>query len=223
MKPSPSNSLRYWLTFGLSALVGLPVLIVAGLLLAVLLPQLQERFDSEYRALGIAVADRVDALLVRSASAIDRLGNDVAALPDDDPALAQKLDALATTDVAIEALFVLDRQLKVVQAGLDGAERLVRDNYIGADFSGRTYVREALRNNKVAWSDVFLSTRGEASVAVALPLGARVFVGEMNLRQLSEFVRHLGEVEGLAAIIADGTYKAINDKYFSVNLLTLQK
>ena len=32
MKPSPSNSLRYWLTFGLSALVGLPVLIVAGLM-----------------------------------------------------------------------------------------------------------------------------------------------------------------------------------------------
>jgi PAS domain S-box-containing protein len=203
MTPSPSNSLRYWLTFGLSALVGLPVLIVAGLLLAFLLPQLQERFDSEYRALGIAVADRVDALLVRSASAIDRLSKDVLALPDDDPALVQKLDALATTDVAIEALFVLDTQLKVVQAGLDGAERRVRDNFIGADFSGRTYVREALRNNKVAWSDVFLSTRGEASVAVALPFGARVFVGEMNLRQLSEFVRHLGEVEGLAAIIVD--------------------
>lgn len=29
--------------------------------------------------------------------------------------------------------------------------------------------------------------------------------------------------QALAAIIADGTYKAINDKYFSVNLLTLQK
>lgn len=29
--------------------------------------------------------------------------------------------------------------------------------------------------------------------------------------------------QALAAIIADGTYKTINDKYFSVNLLTLQK
>ena len=203
MKPSPSNSLRYWLTFGLSALVGVPVLIVAGLLLAFLLPQLQERFDSEYRALGIAIADRVDALLVSSAGAISRLGNDVLSLSDGDPELMQKLDALATTDIAIEALFLLDDQFKVVQAGLDGTERLVRDNYIGADFAGRPHVREALRSGKVAWSDVFLSTRGEASVAVALPFGARVLVGEMNLRQLSDFVRHLGEVEGLAAIIVD--------------------
>ena len=203
MKPAPSNSLRYWLTFGLSALVGVPVLIVAGLLLAFLLPQLQDRFDSEYRAVGIAVADRVDGLLVSSANAIARLGNDILSLRDADPELGQQLDALATTDVAIEALFLLDQHLKVVQVGLYGAERPYRDNYIGTDFSGRAHVKAALSSGKITWSDVFLSTRGEASVAVALPFGSRVLVGEMNLRQLSDFVRHLGEVEGLAAIIVD--------------------
>ena len=203
MKPPLPTSLRYWLTLGLSALVGLPVLIVAGFLLVALLPQLQARFDSEYRALGMAVADRVDGLLISSAGAINRLGLDLAPLPLSDPLIAQKLDALTTADTALDALFLLDQGLKVAQVGLDGAERKYRDNFIGVDFAGRAYVKAAQKSGRIVWSDVFLSARGEASVAVALPYADRLLVGEMNLRQLSGFVRHLGEIEGLAAIIVD--------------------
>ena len=57
------------------------------------------------------------------------------------------------------------------------------------------------------------------------PISDPKYVGEgvgMALRQDDDKLRESLNV-ALAALIADGTYKAINDKFFSVNLLTLQK
>ena len=57
------------------------------------------------------------------------------------------------------------------------------------------------------------------------PISDPKYVGEgvgMALRQDDDQLRESLNV-ALAALIADGTYKAINDKFFSVNLLTLKK
>jgi polar amino acid transport system substrate-binding protein len=44
----------------------------------------------------------------------------------------------------------------------------------------------------------------------------------MALRKEDEALRQQLN-QALASIIADGTYQAINDKFFSVNLLTLEQ
>jgi polar amino acid transport system substrate-binding protein len=57
------------------------------------------------------------------------------------------------------------------------------------------------------------------------PVSDPKYVGEgvgIALRQDDDQLRESLN-QALAALIADGTYKAINDKFFSVNLLTLQK
>ena len=198
-----SHQLRHWLTIGLCALTGVPILMVAAFLLVFLVPQQQLRVEAERRAFSDAVSDRVDGFLVSSAAAIERLGSEIAGLSASDPSLAPKLDTLATTELAIEALYLLDRQLRIIEVGLDGSHRAYRGNYLGIDFSGRAYVRAAQRSGKATWSDIYLSARGEASVAVAIPLDGRILVGEMNLRQLSDFVRRLGGLEGLVAIVVD--------------------
>ena len=198
-----ANLLRHWLTLGLSMLVGVPVLIVTGFLLVILVPQIQTYIDAEHRALSNSVSDRVDGFLLATAGGIERLGKDIAALPASDSSIQQRLDTLATTDLAIESLYLLDKRLSVSQVGLHGRHRLYRDNFIGLDFSGRRYVRTAQNTGKIAWSDTYLSARGEMSVAVAIPLDGRVLVGEMNLLQLSDFVRNLSEKEKFLAIVAD--------------------
>ena len=197
------SRLRHWLTVGLCALAGIPVLMVAGFLLVFLVPQQQARVEAERRAFSDAVSSRVDSYLIASATAIERLGEEIAAVGVADPIVEHKLDTLATTELAIEALYLLDSRLRVVQVGLEGTHRSFRANYHGIDFSGRPYVRMAQRSGKATWSDIYLSARGEASVAVAIPLADRTLVGEMNLRELSEFVRQLGGIEGLVAIIVD--------------------
>ena len=62
-----------------------------------------------------------------------------------------------------------------------------------------------------------------------LPRGARMIDGDEHgyryqaVRNDFYLACWRTQNQALAAIIADGTYKTINDKYFSVNLLTLQK
>ena len=66
---------------------------------------------------------------------------------------------------------------------------------------------------------------GACCTLAGAPISEAKYVGEgvgIALRKEDAALRDELN-EALAAIIADGTYKAINDKYFSVNLLTLQK
>ena len=69
------------------------------------------------------------------------------------------------------------------------------------------------------------SEDGACCVLAGAPISEAKYVGEgvgIALRKEDAALRDQLN-QALAAIIADGTYKAINDKYFSVNLLTLQK
>lgn len=195
--------LRHWLTLSLSVLMVTPVLIVAGFLLAFLVPQIQTHVESENRALSDAVSAQVDAFLIAAAGGIERLGEDIAVLPAADPGLQQRLDTLATTDLAIEALYLLDTLDRVTHVGLTQSRRSFREDFTGLDFSARGYVQAARRSGGVTWSDTYLSVRGEVAVAVAIPSKGRLLVGEMNLRQLSEFVLRLGEAGKLMAVLVD--------------------
>jgi diguanylate cyclase (GGDEF)-like protein/PAS domain S-box-containing protein len=195
--------LHHWLTLSLSVLVVFPVMIVTGFLLVSLVPQIQSHVEGENRALSHAIAAQVDAFLISAAGGIERLGEDIAPLPAEDPRIQQRLDTLATTDLGIDVLYLLDARNRVVQVGLDRSRRAFREDYVGLDFSARNYVQAARRSGWVTWSDTYLSTRGEVSVAVAIPHKGRTLVGEMDLRQLSEFVRQLGETGKLMAVLVD--------------------
>ena len=70
-----------------------------------------------------------------------------------------------------------------------------------------------------------VSQTGSCCRLAGEPISDPKYVGEgvgMAVRKEDEALRQQLN-EALAAIIADGTYQAINDKYFSVNLLTLER
>ncbi|MVW75076.1 ABC transporter substrate-binding protein [Pseudomonas xionganensis] len=69
------------------------------------------------------------------------------------------------------------------------------------------------------------STDGSCCRLAGEPISDPKYVGEgvgMAVRKEDEALRQQLN-QALAAIIADGTYQAINDKFFSVNLLTLEQ
>ena len=198
-----SRLLRHWLTLSLAILVVLPLALVMGFLLWSLVPQMQSRMQAESRALSDAVTAQVDTFLLASAGGIERLGQDLAALPGNDASVQKQLDTLATADLTIEALYLLDERDQVKSVGLMPARRPFREDSLGFDFSGRSFVQAARHSATPTWSDTFLSTRGEMSVAVAVPVKGQMLVAEMNLRQLSEFVGRLTHSKQLTAILVD--------------------
>jgi len=195
--------LKHWLTLSLSFLVVMPVLIVTGVLLLLLIPQMQERVEAENRTFSSAVSAQVDSFLIETAGGIERLAAEIQELPASDPVVQTRLDTLAATSRAIDALYLLDADDRVRHVGLPLDRRAQREDLKGTDLSGLVHVREARRSQAVTWSDSYLSTRGGISVAVTYPLKDKLLVAEMDLRQLSDFVRSLGQAGRLLAIIVD--------------------
>ena len=159
--------LHHWLTISLALLVVVPVLIVAAVLLAILVPQLQARVDGENRALSAAVSAQVDSYLIAAAGGIARLGKDLPQSLATNSGIQQRLDTLATADLAIDTLYLLDASDRVVNVGLAQSQRKHREDRLGLDFSARSYVAAARSSGQLTWSDTYLSTRGTVSVAAA--------------------------------------------------------
>lgn len=198
-----SRLLRHWLTLSLTVLVVLPLLMVTGFLMAFLLPQLQTQVEAESRVLTDAVTAEVDTFLIAAARSVKALGEDIGNLPSGDPTIQPRLDTLTTTDLTIDALYQLDPQGQVMLVGLVPDRRPFREDFFGFDFSARSYVQQAHRSGAITWSDTYLSTRGEMSVAVAVPNTGRMLVAEMNLHNLSSFMRRLTNEEKLVAMLID--------------------
>ena len=58
-----ARSLRFWLTLGLSAVVGVAIVAVVAVLLGVLLPRLNDQVANSNRTLGVALSRQVDDFL----------------------------------------------------------------------------------------------------------------------------------------------------------------
>jgi diguanylate cyclase (GGDEF)-like protein/PAS domain S-box-containing protein len=198
-----SRLLRHWLTLSLTVLVVLPLLMVTGFLIVFLVPQLQTQVEAESRVLTDAVTAEVDTFLIAAARSIEILGEDIGTFPAGDPSIQPRLDTLATTDLTIETLYLLDAKDQVMLVGLGPERRPFREDFFGFDFSARSYVQQAHRSGAITWSDTYLSTRGEMSVAVAVPNKGRMLVAEMDLQNLSSFVRRLTHQEKLVAMLID--------------------
>ena len=210
---SMARSLRFWFSLGLSSLVGVAVLLVGTILLFVLLPRLNAEVEAKNRSLGDTVAAQVDSFFANSAHELRLLSTDITTQGEGGSGrLRTMVETLATTDVHLEALYVVDSLDNVIEVGLPVALRAQRGDLLAADFSGRPFVRAARRSNSVVWSDTYLSARGRIVVAVAVPLALPgrsaeaahgALVGELNLDQLSRFAREIGRAGEVLPIVVD--------------------
>ena len=198
-----SKLLSHWLTISLSILVGVPVLIATSALLLTMLPRLESYAAAEYQTHIHNISDRIDEFLLGKAASIRRVTQEIAPLSPADPSVGGTLDAIVVADAELEGLYWLDRKLRVVQVGVHGHDAAARANFIGLDFSGRSYVAAARDSGTQTWSDTFLSSRGEMSVAVAVPYNDHVMVGEMSLERLSDYVGGVAKERGLQVMVVD--------------------
>jgi diguanylate cyclase (GGDEF)-like protein/PAS domain S-box-containing protein len=208
------RSLRFWISLGLSSVVGLALLIIVGVLFGVLQPRLNDEVEAKNRALGQTVATQVNAFLTDASDQVTRLSRDILATGSHSPMQVQvMLDTLTQSDVHFEAIYLLDVQYQVSAVGLPQDQRHIRVVLVGSDFSARNFLKTAHKTQQVTWSDTYLSQRGGIVVALAAPLSVNdssagtsqpLLVAELNLAELSRIVRDIGTPVSALPIIVDG-------------------
>ena len=210
-----SRPLRFWLSLGLSIQVGLSVLAVAFVLLWALVPKLKTEASNQHQLLSQAAASQVGHFLGSFDSHLTLLVGDMAAkAPLREGLLQEMLDTVAQVQVGIEALYVVDPAHRVTAVGLPKANRSLRDNLVGIDFSGRGFAMEARERAEKVWSHTYLSAGGNIVVALAVPFtfaapaadhaaGQYVLVGELDLKEVSKFAGRLSEKGKFLTVIID--------------------
>ncbi|HBZ53969.1 MAG TPA: hypothetical protein DEO88_01075, partial [Syntrophobacteraceae bacterium] len=205
--------LRRWLSLQFALVASIPLVVVAGLVWIFLLPQMRADIAVRHQALAGAIAGRVSAHLLGADHALRALADYI---NTQGPQLGQSwiplLDAEAGTGDMFEAIYIADENRAVYAVGLPEMRRGNREDLIGLDLSRRDFIGDAPILKREVWSETFLSTvSSRLAVALAIPMGYRVMVGEITIERLSQFIRQLPVEQGLFTTIVDRQGRIIAD------------
>ncbi len=122
------------------------------------------------------------------------------------------LDSIVNTNTAFKSLYVVNRSGQVVAAGVSTASLDQRQDLLGLDLSLNPAIRDANQGAKAVWSDTYLSpVAGELVVAIAVPVGDYVVMGEFSLKNLSGHLERITREQDLFTLILDKRGQIIAD------------
>jgi PAS domain S-box-containing protein len=88
-----------------------------------------------------------------------------------------------------ESIYILDRNYRIVNLGLDLQAASRREDYKQIDFSSHALFRKVREMKRPSWSDTFVSpVTGEPAVTLGLPLADGFLLGDISLGRLSQFL-----------------------------------
>ncbi len=178
MKISSSKSLRTSLIMLILMAMVLTLATAGALILFIRLPQIaRSNFDTAaYQARELAT--RVDVLLDGLEARVHMISR---IIPGSYRVGASTvLDNFADANDALETIYVISPEGKVVFTGVSQEKQLWRVNIFFADLTTNPLYQTALKTGKAAWSDNYTSAlTGEPIIAVAVPFGQQVVIAEI--------------------------------------------
>jgi signal transduction histidine kinase len=179
--------------------------------------------------LATAVAGEVDSRLYGQLQIVRQLAERLHGEPGlvKSPNLDVILDAEVAADEFFESIFVLDRQGRVSHLGCRKSSGMIRENYLGIDFSGQEFYRNANGKGEPRWSGTFISPiSGEPTVAVSVPIKDGLIIANVNLGQLTAITRQLDQrshsyvyvVNSAGNVIAHPDEKVVRQQFNLHNL-----
>jgi len=208
-----TRSLRSVLTLQSAMVAVIPT--VAAILMVVfwLYPQIREEAVGRQQELATAVAAQVKHYLAIPGGTVDEAGALYATYQAGaDPAIG--LDALVRASDLLDVVYLVGRTDGLVKAlGVKRSGESMRQDLLGIGMAGSSVFNEATRQNKVLWSDTYLSAIGGGLVvALAKPMEKFVVIGEVDLDQLSDHLREVGGEAGQMILLIDHRGQVIADQ-----------
>ena len=198
--------LKGYLSLHFGSVAILPVVIIFFLVWFLVMPAIQTRTTVQHQTMARAIAGQISAYLEGGERQLAALAESIQnRTMASDHNVVDLLDAQCGSGTFFEALFVVDNQNFVVKTvGLARSRRTNRADYIGLDFSGRSFTNGVKLLKTAFWSQTFLSTvSSRMAVALVVPLADGLIVGEITLGNLSEFISLLPLESEIVTLVID--------------------
>ncbi len=217
----PVKTLRKILFANASLAIFLPLALVLLFGWLWLVPMINRGLSDQQHQLAQAIAGQVESFLAVPESHVSTIAslhpNHLS--PENSKHVQHVIDAAVKVVPHLRSMYLVSAVGQVEAVGVSDDQQHVRQDLLGLDMTSNDLYRRARAARSPQWSETFLSVVGSGlSVAVAVPSGPRVLIGEINLAVLSTFLqkisvskeRQLYVIDRRGQIIADqsGRYTA---------------
>lgn len=209
-RPLRNLLIRYALIVG-----GVPLALTIALGALWLAPQIRKDINRHQLQLAVAVSTQVDSYLNTSYIALQSFARQHQELrdPRDLHHLRLALDANIATLKHLRAMYLVDTNGKIIAIAVNGGSTALQRDLLGIDLSSNQLFRHVRTTAKEQWSDSFLSiVGGGLSVALAMPAGQRVIIGEFELDNLTRFLKRISTIPDQNIFVLDRRGQVIADQ-----------
>lgn len=194
---------------------GVPLLLTAILATFWLIPRAQSDLQRYQQQLAAAVATQVESYLATSRATVEAGAG--LHVHDLDVHNIEHVQHVLETNVKtlqhLRSLYLVDPDGKIMTVAIAQGTAKQHKDLLGLDLSQNPLVARALKEGKEQWSDTFLSVVGGGlSVALAVPSGNRVMVGEFELASLTRFLKQIDTRSHLDIFVLDRRGQVIADQ-----------
>ncbi len=205
--------LRKLLTRQFILIAVVPFLLAATLSIAWLSRQIKTDIQTFQHQLANAIASQVESHLSSAMITVQM----TAAIPMDEGMnwhnLQHILDAQIESAPSLRAIYALSPQGRVMGIGLPAENRGRRQDLMGMDLSRNRLFQQARQEQRPIWSNTFLSVvGGSLVVALAAPAKEMMVIGEIELLQLTDYLKRIPLPEQQLILVLDRHGQIVADR-----------
>jgi hypothetical protein len=95
----------------------------------------------------------------------------------------------------LKSAYIADPDGRVLDVALPRRNQEQRQDLLGIDLSYNSLFKKVISHHRPFWSDIFLSVIGGGlTVAFGMPSGDRVVVGEIDLSELTQYLKRIATI-----------------------------
>ncbi|CAH2032406.1 sensor histidine kinase [Trichlorobacter ammonificans] len=211
-----TRSLRTILFANSALAIFLPLLLVLFFGWLWLVPLISRGVNAQQHQLAEAIAGQVESFLTVAEShvtTIARLHPEAELTAEYRRHVQHVIYAAVKSVPHLRSLYLVDADGRIGMVGLMEDARVSSADLQGLDMTGNDLFRQTRTTGNLQWSETFLSVVGSGlSVAVAAPSGPRVLIGEIDLAELSLFLRRISMAKDRQLFVIDRRGQIIADQ-----------
>lgn len=211
----PVKTLRKILFANASTAIFLPLALVLLIGWLWLMPMINRGLNAQQHQLAETIAGQVESFLTVPESHVSTIASlhpgDLT--PENRRHVQHVIEAAVRVVPHLRSMYLVSAGGRVEAVGVMSDQQHVRQDLLGLDISGNDLYRRARAAKTPQWSETFLSLVGSGlSVAVAVPTGPRVLIGEIDLAVLSTFLQKISVTKERQLYVIDRRGQIIADQ-----------
>jgi len=181
----------------------LPIVCIGLISIAVVRHRVVAEHDRNSALLASSISGQINTYLSAPVGTFKLLSNHLQMHDNSSSERSDLLALLVESYAYFDAIYLLDGQGTVQQAGLKSNQLKAVDDYLGMDFSGIDICRNAREQKRLFTAASVSIASGEPTMSFCAPLGSGTILADLKLSDLGRVINLASEARTFTAFILD--------------------